>query len=635
MRSVCCHQVLLLSSLYVPAIAEDYLSLLQTSLSLETVDITAVTTALVEEQVALVNHVDDHGTSSTTVKLSSYLPNMRQIANRFKHMELFDFIKIMCWGAAGMAVFMLGFWLRLGSGAREGDTGVKTAFTVPERGFLILQAFGGANSLLLMAQFSSAIPLSYDLMSNAGFGATASGLFIGSAFLMALPVLIASRCIKGSWPHNAQRIAIMGSCVISVVGTTLTAFAADPPAWMPVSNKLRYIGLLTGRLFIGAALLRSSLLLMMSVDVTPKQEQVWLSVVRSCCNTLGTGLGPLLCPFMTWAFHATEIRAKAAAVEYFFTAVWAFFTVFLMIGLPCNMDDLVEAREACDAGLVTAEQEEEARSIHWQQLSELSELADDLRTSSALLAEDFRTSSALLADDLRTSSAQLAVPDEDDDCAVESLDVNTRRAICHSSIAFCFERAMIVSGLESASAFVLEVEFSWSVSTVSMAVGATFFLALPLTILGNTVTSRRWLSNLQFMLISAGMSCFASVMLFPRISSRKALGSRAACVVILAADAVIFATSYLSNGILDGIALRACDDNPSSAYSRANYCLISNAAIQCGARIIGPCVARWLLELHGRSLYASLQLLVSAWGLVSCIYVSRLSKSDKQQRQEQ
>lgn len=298
-----------------------------------------------------------------------------------------------------------------------------------------------------------------------------------------------------------------------------------------------------------------------------------MGVKITCSMTLGLGLGPLLCSFASWVCGAIEPGARAAGVSLLFVLLWVFFFVCLLTCIPEDVQGLVEAKKRYDAD------------------------ADE---------------------------------EKEDDCAVEKLDSCQRQTIWLTSLVYGFERALLVSGLEAATALLLESEFGWSTASIGVSVGSTFLATLPLTVLGESVQTLRWLTQPQVLCICSSVCCLASILLLPQIFNIKTMGPMTPAMLILFADAIIFSTGYLSQGTMDGLAIRASDRT--SVYTQENYSIAAEISQNIGARLVGPAVARYLIISRGRESYAALQLLVSAIGCLSCWRVSHLIRCAKQCR---
>eukprot|EP00927_Polykrikos_kofoidii_P042979 TRINITY_DN37037_c0_g1_i1.p1 TRINITY_DN37037_c0_g1~~TRINITY_DN37037_c0_g1_i1.p1 ORF type:complete len:603 (+),score=77.85 TRINITY_DN37037_c0_g1_i1:51-1859(+) len=433
----------------------------------------------------------------------------------------------------------------------------------------IVQAARLVLTILQCAHFTSVIPESNGLIHDIGYGPTASGFLIGSAWVLVVPSLFVGKYIHVSCSSAWCRVAIVVFVFVYAIAAAFFALFANPPAWMQLTKGHRCIGLLISRLIFGIGSIADTLIATLSVSVTPRTEQIPLAVAVSCSATIGLGLGPLLCPFATWALNASSYSARAAAVQYLFATLWAVFVAFLVAGFPSNMGGLAQAKRTCD------------------------EAAEDGGVA------------------------------QEDDCAVEHLNVDLRRKIWFTSLVYGFERALIVSALEAATAFVLEVEFGWSTTTTGLAVGISFLAAVPLALFGEVVKARRLLTPLQLLPACACICCLGSCLLFPQISVSRssARGSK----IVLAADALIFSTGYMSNGIMDGLAYRASDAD--STYTQVNYWMACEFVQSLGGRLIGPVAARWLLASHGRTYYAALQFCVSFIGCMSCLRVVRIATS--------
>jgi len=185
-------------------------------------------------------------------------------------------------------------------------------------------------------------------------------------------------------------------------------------------------------------------------------------------------------------------------------------------------------------------------------------------------------------------------------------------------IVYAFERSFFVSALEAATAMLMEVEFGWSTESIGLAIGVMFLASLPLTLAANKVRGQEWVTDLSLM---CGCSCacmVASLFFFPDLAAFLALGTRGSIGLILTADCIIFSSGFLSNGVMDGFAVKS--SMKGTLYTPEAYVVASNVAISL-SRFVGPILGRTALSM-GRTLYACCQLWVSGLGCLTCLSVA-------------
>jgi hypothetical protein len=128
----------------------------------------------------------------------------------------------------------------------------------------------------------------------------------------------------------------------------------------------------------------------------------------------------------------------------------------------------------------------------------------------------------------------------------------------------------------------------------------------------------------QLLGICACICAGSTILLFPL--GPALVGGRNAALLVLFADAIIFSTGYMANGIADGVGIRS--SMPGTWCSQENYWISQSFFQNCISRCIGPFMAQTVFVSSGRASYATIQLIVSTGGLLTCCKIIRqLSKS--------
>eukprot|EP00746_Dinoflagellata_sp_MGD_P151899 gnl/MRDRNA2_/MRDRNA2_83310_c0_seq1.p1 gnl/MRDRNA2_/MRDRNA2_83310_c0~~gnl/MRDRNA2_/MRDRNA2_83310_c0_seq1.p1 ORF type:complete len:340 (-),score=67.94 gnl/MRDRNA2_/MRDRNA2_83310_c0_seq1:12-986(-) len=209
--------------------------------------------------------------------------------------------------------------------------------------------------------------------------------------------------------------------------------------------------------------------------------------------------------------------------------------------------------------------------------------------------------------------------EEENAVDVTILAESDRERMWWAAMTYGVERALMVSALEAATSLILEIEFGWDINDVGLAVGLTFLLGLPVTLLLDLGRKNGMISETKLLTGLAITVVTSSVFFFPNITLAFGASGLPTVVIILMADCLIFSSGFFANGILDGFAVQC--SVPGTVCSLENINLIDAFGQDTLARLTGPALARYLTSSHGRGAYSILQLCVSSLGCLTCLSV--------------
>mmetsp|Transcript_7346 Transcript_7346/g.14074 ORF Transcript_7346/g.14074 Transcript_7346/m.14074 type:complete len:552 (+) Transcript_7346:51-1706(+) len=411
--------------------------------------------------------------------------------------------------------------------------------------------------LVAMAQTLVVLPDSYDMARDLGQGALFSGWLVGISWPLQAVAIVLAIPMK-SWSWASQRTVIICSMFVLCIASLVYAVASKPPgSWQASSQLVRAIGLIVGRIVIGPCIAFCVFLRVLAQQVTPPSESITFNIGISLSVTLGIGLGPMISPAIAWCIGDDDVHVRSAASSYMFALLWALFILFSLWCVPYDPSGLIA--------------------------------------------------------DARTMRESLIIGrDSEAEMQPESLPESHRSRIWWGGLLYNAERTFIIAAVESATVFMMETEFKWDVRLAGYAVGCTFLTSIPAIIGVQFARQHRLLSDKSLVQSAVLIGACAVVLIFPM----KVSASRAAAM-ILATDSVIFTMGFVSNGIIDGLAVRICTE--SSMYSIANYELMSQFMRNVVARSLAPPFSRYILSTHGRGFYAASQMMISIFGCWTAI----------------
>jgi len=183
-----------------------------------------------------------------------------------------------------------------------------------------------------------------------------------------------------------------------------------------------------------------------------------------------------------------------------------------------------------------------------------------------------------------------------DSCAVTSGSAPVNRLFFCGCMLNTTVRAIVTSGVEAATSLLLETQFGFSQQDIGVMIGATFLCCLPAKAALDYSRQRTTVSQCTRAL--CGLSIFGCCFLFRR-----------SWYCLLFADALLFPSLYLSDGIVRGL-MQQYALPPGSLLDQTGTTLWSMLLNNTG-RCLGPWVARGLLQKVNQSAYAGLQLFLA------------------------
>jgi len=457
-------------------------------------------------------------------------------------------------GVLGCLIALLCSRLRLHFLGDLEDDSVRTMITdseVEEQRFKrrCVQVFFVLCNVVHLARCTVVIPQSHALAVDLGQGAAFSGLVIGCSYALTLAgTAVSRRYFMQPWDQRRNRHVIMAAYFALSLADVVSACAADPPLGWRMSPAQRLTMLLFGRGLIGM-LLGQSLLLMrvMAFKITPVSEVVSLGMCRTFAMAAGTGLGPLL-PYAV--FRVLGSMGDVALLSRTLLLVSA-----VGLALPLCCTHIFPLNLSL---LELAKRREEAKDVS-----------------------------------LATASAKPQV-------AVEAC----RAVVVFNAVSFALLWGLMISSLEAASAMILEIEFGFATPTVGLFVALTFLAGLPVMLVLVVVCRVLKFGDAQVCVVVLAAALCASFFLQEQVSAVLSGSRSLSWVPVLIADALIFSTTYMASGIVDGFA-NACTI-PGTWYSQENY-IFFHQLCTTSVRCVGPVVARSLLHISGRNSYMTLQ----------------------------
>lgn len=427
-----------------------------------------------------------------------------------------------------------------------------------------------ASQLVSRAGYAALIPESYNLARHLGFSAAASGAFIGSNMALCGITTICMKMLMLRWSHlhlKTLLITCNGAILLCFLGT---AVVASPPAWFPeLASGQRFAVLLALRSAIGVLRGPSAFHEAITVAATPNSQMFRYQMWKVCAVTGGVGLGPLLSALAVCASGAGSIEDRTAATSYVFVVPWASVIALSIFWLPSDISPLTSAKALDDSTEVVG------------------------AIASGNIAHD-------------TQSGQPSP--------------QVRSHVWVKAVLFGLQRTFIISALEAATAYLLQVEFGWDVSMISCTIGVIFLLTTPLTLVADQVRKRGLCTDERLACYSACICACSATLLLPQLNMVFEMNKNTSVALLLVADLMMFGCGYLASAVSDSIAIRMSMQD--TVFSSSNFILV-NRVLRSAMRFAGPVCARALLAAYGRAGYAKCQLFISALACVTCYSAAR------------
>lgn len=401
--------------------------------------------------------------------------------------------------------------------------------------------------------FTVVIPSSFDLLQDLGGTAVASGAMVGvfklgHAIGATLYFVLAKRHAE-IWRNRSR--SIMMTC--AMVNTTAMALyvlvgavAGRGPAHADARVRMIYV-LMFSRVLSGcAAGVRSMLQRAHVARLTPLREKPLQQGRLIFSSVVGTGFGPLL--------------ASAADIlgDYFGSSAGQYDSI-VMVSLVLIVSQPIAA--LCLEPLVAAQDE---------------------------LSLDELPSGPVLDDD----------------------ESKRRRSVMFFCLSFSLCRCVITSGLEVASAMILEVQMGWPREYLGV-IGVSFLAIIP----GRHLCTKLGWSAESVIRSLLGVALCGIVFLFPlpwvAAGSHTPHTALLSGGVLLLGDTLVSCGFFLSDGLAQGILMQHLLPR-SVSFLNVNTVNLASVILMDGfGRSIGPPLARLQLSHGGQSAYALQQLIIA------------------------
>lgn len=202
------------------------------------------------------------------------------------------------------------------------------------------------------------------------------------------------------------------------------------------------------------------------------------------------------------------------------------------------------------------------------------------------------------------------------------LPIDARRALIHLGWAIALERSCMVAGIELGTTMLLETHFGWPLQSVGAGLMAVGLCTIVVCCLGAAAKAAGYEPGSKVLLAASLVGVLSLGPLF----DVKGAGPAA----ILAADALVYSTTFLTQGICDGIATNAAIDGE-RGYRMEDYQIGKVLGISLG-RAWAAVFARVALESFGRNGYAGAQLLIGLLGFFTACRVASLVQNAEEGR---
>lgn len=185
----------------------------------------------------------------------------------------------------------------------------------------------------------------------------------------------------------------------------------------------------------------------------------------------------------------------------------------------------------------------------------------------------------------------------------EELADDARRRVVWHMIYYSFERPFTVSAVEVATVMMLEVFYGWDPYTTGICFTTISVAGIVFSVFGMWLVDRGYARESTCFMASSIAGLIGVFLLFDT-------GLNGASTLLIA-DAMIYGGACLANGIAEGWASRAAKDG--TDFTIGDY-RMRNFLATTVARFLGPVVARALIDLGGRNVYAAMQVILCFFG---------------------
>lgn len=422
-----------------------------------------------------------------------------------------------------------------------------------EIAFVVGCYFGLVDSII----FSMVIPDSYDLTlallpvkleGSALFSGVVVGAFKAGTALGAIPTFFLLRRCPDIWRHSYRQILVV-CAAMSLVGTAVYAAVA-------------FVANVPGENSIGA-----------------KRHLVEVLIFGRVIGGVGAGIRLMLVRTILSRLSQSEDR-PALLCRLIFSI-----TLGVVVGPFVNSG--VKILYSCD---VLSPRCFEAAGLAGVALT-LSQLGATLALRPLIGAQDL-----LLEEEQAVRAGSFS-----------AIEVARRRSVVLHCLLFTLCRSVWFTGLEAATAMILEVHLGWPSKFVGLGIGAAFLVVVPIRTWYQV--DRERFTAVGWMKRGLCVALVGSLVLFPHLRwmqgsvTTPVAHTHAASVVLLAGNALLF-SSFLSDGLSQGILSQHLLPRELSVLNldTVNFAIMV-AKIGIG-RPLGPHLTRFLVGIGGQNFFA-------------------------------
>lgn len=214
---------------------------------------------------------------------------------------------------------------------------------------------------------------------------------------------------------------------------------------------------------------------------------------------------------------------------------------------------------------------------------------------------------------------------------LSAAELARRRSVVLHCLLFTLCRSVWFTGLEAATAMILEVHLGWPSKFVGLGIGAAFLVVVPIRTWYQV--DRERFTTVGWIKRGLCVALVGSLVLFPHLrwmqaSTGTVQHTQAASVVLLAGNALLF-SSFLSDGLSQGILSQHLLPREISVLNLDTMNLaIMVAKIGIG-RPLGPHFTRFLVGIGGQNFFALSQVCFAAFAFCTASSLERaLGPSD-------
>eukprot|EP00439_Symbiodinium_sp_Y106_P020094 s1855_g2.t1 len=199
---------------------------------------------------------------------------------------------------------------------------------------------------------------------------------------------------------------------------------------------------------------------------------------------------------------------------------------------------------------------------------------------------------------------------------VEDLPAASRQQTVWNVVYFGYERGFSIAAIEIATITILEVSYGWSPELCGVSFVVVASGSMILTAISAVVMSKHVVTEAAMVASMAILGFCGSILLFN--FPFWGVGS------LLAAEVIVCSLASVATGIAEGWACRAASEG--TTYSIEVF-RMHNLGGSCISAFLAPIIARFLLDVGGRNLYAGLQVFLCFLAAVLLCHTCGLVRS--------